>query len=339
MVMSDVGNKQINSGGSVLVLTLWVLFFLAALAVAVGGHVATNLKVAGKIKGRIAAYYLAKAGAEKAISESKNDSNAWDSLNEVWSYSEDLFRDANLGQGSYSVYYAYTSQFGGAATNYGMYDEERKININKANEPLLRTMLENIGHVDSMTASDIAAAIVDWRDQNDVVLTGGAENSYYGTLSEPYSCHNGDFQSLHELLLVKGMSSVLFRKLRPYITIYGIGKVNINTADPVVLVCTGEAGGGGDRAACRLLADKIARFRAAGNTFTDPSLAGQLNAFVQLTPVEKTVLARMTGGLTIKSSCFGGIAGGRAQGSSIEDRQIEFVFDRQRGVKLYWHEF
>ncbi|MDD4869650.1 MAG: type II secretion system protein GspK [Kiritimatiellae bacterium] len=330
---------HINNRGSILVLTLWVLFFLAALAVAVGGHVASNLRVASKIKGRVTAYYLARAGAEKAVSEARGDSNAWDGLNELWSSGEELFRDVALGQGSYSVYYTYISPFGGVATNYGMYDEERKININKASEPLLKAMLQNIGQLDTMTASDVTAAIIDWRDQNDVTLTGGAENSHYAALSNPYQCHNGDFQSLHELLLVKKVSSDLFLKLKPYITIYGTGKVNINTADPIVLVCMGEAGGGGDRATCRLLADKIARFRAGGNTFTDPSITTQLNAFVKIEPVEKTVLSRMMGGLAIKSSCFGGIAGGKTLGSSMEDRQIEFVFDRQRGVKLYWHEF
>lgn len=335
------GHKFVGRRGSVLVMTVWVLFFLAALAVAVGGLVSSNIKVAASIKNRVKAYYLARAGVEKAIAETKSDSNAWDSINELWGSSEDLFHDVSMTEnsGSYSVYYVYVSPSGGAVTNYGMYDEERKININKAPVLLLKAMLENIAQADSMTASDIAAAIVDWRDTDDVVLTGGAENSYYAALSEPYPCHNGDFQSLHELLLVKGINPVLFAKIKPYVTLFGTGKININTADLMVLVCAAEASGGGDRAACRLLADKVGRFRAAGNVFTDPSVLGRLNAFVETTPIEKTILARMMGGLTIRSSCFGGIAGGKMPGSSTEDRRIEFIFDRQQGVKLYWHEF
>ena len=300
---------------------------------------ASNVRVATRIKSRVAAYYLARAGIEKAIAEAKSNSNAWDSLNEPWSSGEDLFRDVAFGAGGYSIYYSFTSQSGVVVTNYGMYDEERKININKASEPVLRAMLVNIGQIDSMTAADIAAAILDWRDPDDVILTGGAENSYYAALSEPYKCHNGEFQSLHELLLVKGMSPVLFLKIRPYLTIFGTGKINVNTADPIVLLCMAEAGGGGDRTNCGLLADKIARFRAAGNAFTDPSILGRLNAFVPTTPAEKTILARMMGGLSIKSSCFGGIASGKDSGNGMEDRQIEFVFDRQHGVKLYWHEY
>ena len=82
-----------SDGGSVLILTLWVLFFLAALAVAIGGHVSSNMKVATKIKNRVAAYYLARAGVEKAVTEARSDSNAWDSINEPWSSGEDFFHD------------------------------------------------------------------------------------------------------------------------------------------------------------------------------------------------------------------------------------------------------
>ncbi len=327
--------------GSILVMTVWILFFLAALAVAVGGIVTANVRAAAGVKNRVKAYYLARAGIERAITEAKSDSNAWDSINEPWGSSEELFREVSIGEdkGSFSVYYEYATGMGGSVTNYGMYDEERKININKAAVPLLKAMLENIAEIGSMAASDIAAAIVDWRDADDVVLTGGAENSYYAALSEPYSCHNGDFQSLHELLLVKGMTAAIFYKIRPYVTVFGAGKININTAELPVLVCVAEAGGGGDRAECRLLADKIGRFRAGGNVFTDPSVLGRLNTFTATTPVEKTILARMMGNLTVRSSCFGGIAGGRVSGSGMDDRRIEFVFDRQQGVKLYWHEF
>lgn len=341
MIMHIGWKKTAKSGGSILVMTVWVLFFLAALAVAVGGIVSANVRAATGIKNRVKAYYLARAGIERAITETKSDSNAWDSINEAWGSSEELFREVSMGEdkGSFSVYYDYVSATDGSVTNYGMYDEERKININKASVPLLKAMMENIAQVDSMTASDVAAAIVDWRDADDVVLTGGAENSYYAALSKPYSCHNGDFQSLHELLLVKGVTEAIFGKIKPYVTMFGAGKININTADLLVLVCAAEAGGGGDRATCRLLADKIGRFRAGGNVFIDPSVLSRLNAFVETTPIEKTILARMMGGLTVRSSCFGGIASGRASSSGVGDRRIEFVFDRQQGVKLYWHEF
>lgn len=320
-------------------MTLWVLFFLAALALAVGGHVSSTVLAARKIKSRVGCYYLARAGVERAIFEVKGSTSVWDSLNQPWSSSEEQFKDVEMGSGSYSVYYTYASPFGGVATNYGMCDEERKININKAPEALLKAVIKNLGEVDSMSAADLAAAIVDWRDADDVLLTGGAENSYYAALSAPYPCHNGEFQSLHELLLVKGMNMVLFLKLKPYLTIYGTGKVNINTADRVVVVCVAESGGGGDLSNCRLLADKIARFRTCGNVFTDTSIMRQLNAFAQLSSEERTVLSRIMGRLGIKSTCFGGIASGKIANAGEEDRRIEFVFDRQSGVKLYWHEF
>jgi general secretion pathway protein K len=325
--------------GSVVVLVSWALFFLVSLAVAVGAHVAANLRVTEKVRNRVKAYCLARAGIERAVFEAMSDTNAWDSVKEPWRNDEEIFKNVKLGDGTYSVSYTSVTP-SGVVTNHGVIDEDSRINFNKAGASLLKTAFETIGGLDSMLASDAAAAIIDWRDQNDDVLTGGAENSYYASLTEPYKCHNADLQSLHELLLVKGIGKAVFERIRPYITIFGDGKVNINTAEPVVVACMAEAAGGADRAACRSLADKISRFRAAGNVFTEAGgMINRLNAFMELSVSEKAAFARIMNGITIKSACLAGTASGRVAGATADERQIEFVFDRRQGVKLYWHEF
>jgi competence ComEA-like helix-hairpin-helix protein len=53
---------------------------------------------------------------------------------------------------------------------------------------------------------EIAAAITDWRDGDNAVSPGGAEAEYYLSQQPPYMPRNGPFQTLRELLMVRGIS-------------------------------------------------------------------------------------------------------------------------------------
>jgi general secretion pathway protein K len=51
---------------------------------------------------------------------------------------------------------------------------------------------------------------MDWRDSDDLHRLNGAENDYYRSLTPPYSAKNGPFDTVEDLLWVRGMSSDLF---------------------------------------------------------------------------------------------------------------------------------
>lgn len=103
--------------------------------------------------------------------------------------------------------------------DYGVVDEASKLNINSASYDTLMKL-------PNMT-SELAASIVDWRDADDTVTNGdGAENEYYLVLDDPYYCKNANFETLEELLLVKGATREL---------LYGVdanrnGVVDLNEA-------------------------------------------------------------------------------------------------------------
>jgi hypothetical protein len=59
-----------------------------------------------------------------------------------------------------------------------------------------------------MTA-ELAASIIDWRDTDSDVTAGGAEDEYYLLQPTPYHCKNGPFETVDEILLVKGASEDL----------------------------------------------------------------------------------------------------------------------------------
>jgi DNA uptake protein ComE-like DNA-binding protein len=56
---------------------------------------------------------------------------------------------------------------------------------------------------------EIVDAIIDWRDTDATAGASGAESSYYNTLKPPYNCKNAPFETLEELLYVKGMTPAL----------------------------------------------------------------------------------------------------------------------------------
>jgi type II secretory pathway component PulK len=131
-----------------------------------------------------------------------------------------------------------------------------KININllkSANGNIFRPRVDqllnlcdliNEKHEKPIVSWGIVPAIIDWTDADDeiqyldFILTGdnkGAEDSYYANLSPPYQCRNGSFNILSELLLVKDITPRVYKELSPYLTVYGRGKININTASKLIL--------------------------------------------------------------------------------------------------------
>ena len=334
------------SAGSVLILVLWSLFFLATLAVAIGTLVSANLSLVGALSSDSAAYYAARAGVERAIAEVMADTNDWDGMVETWYDGGDEFEHSEFGRASFSVLNTMTDNAGVVTTNFGLVDESGRISINRASQSLIEAMLRVAGDVREEDAGAVALAIIDWRDIDDLdgeddVLTGGSESSYYASLGEPYSCRNGDFRLLEELLLVKGISESVFDRIRPSLTVYGSGKVNINTADRVVLRCIAMRWTDESDTASSLL-KKIEAFRESGNVF-EPSgesdLVGTLDEFNELNNDERELLAKMEWSVQFKSTFFRGVVEAWTGDRRAADGRIEFVFDKERGEKVYWHEY
>ena len=95
---------------------------------------------------------------------------------------------------------------------FGLMPESAKLNLNAASEEQIRKLLTplllNLG---IENPEELIAAILDWRDEDDETRDGGAENDYYNSLDPgpPYNAKNGRFDSVEELLLVKGITAAV----------------------------------------------------------------------------------------------------------------------------------
>jgi len=104
-------------------------------------------------------------------------------------------------------------------------------------------LLIEIGILDSR-AEEIVDSLIDWMDFDGAVTGSGAEDLYYASLDNPYSCPNDLPLGIDDLSLVKGIGPVLLYQgegevppLIDFVTVYGDKKpgdrfrrVNLNTA-------------------------------------------------------------------------------------------------------------
>ncbi len=241
-----------------LMVVLWILTFLGVVFTAFMFSMRTELAAAGNFKEEAEAYFLAEAGVYRAAAEIINadrnvppNSSLYDALNEHWHLNPAAYEGVLLGRGRYWV---------------TVNDEESKVPLNGASDPVLRRLLSNSGVNDGRLLSVIVDSIQDWRDTDNLHRLSGAEDGYYLSLPVPYKARNGNFEAIDELLLVKGMTpEILYgnasrerrealeaqlpweRELQPgehlgiarHLSIHSAGRVNVNTATPEVLMALG----------------------------------------------------------------------------------------------------
>lgn len=189
---------------SVLVGLLWCLALLSIVVIGTLHTSRIDLMIEKNYGDRIQAHYLALAGVEKTKALLYRDAqqrarSGRNHTGELYN-SPDNFRDVRFGRGQFSIIRDGTEAEGGGII-YGISDEESRLNLNSAS-------FEQVSNLDRMTP-DVAAAIIDWRDEDNQPSPGGAESDYYASLRPPYLTRNAPFQTIRELLLVRGVSPEL----------------------------------------------------------------------------------------------------------------------------------
>ena len=223
-----------NKKGSILIVSLWVVTILFLLAIGLAYRVGLELHITRYAKERLKVFYIAKAGLSQAVAVLLKDStsNAIDTFQEEWSEAPSLFKEKEIGDGFFSVSHVTRESSGGGKVRYGMTDEESRIPLNLVKADVL----ERIPGLEPSLVLSLRA----WRgdtDLSDEVIA--SEESYYASLDKPYPRKGKPFETLEELLLVNGITPDLFEELKSVFTVYGSGKVNLNTASRETFVFLG----------------------------------------------------------------------------------------------------
>jgi general secretion pathway protein K len=223
--------------GIALLLVLWVLTILMVVVLAFSYMTKTETLATSSFKGVFERKFLAEAGIERGVMEVffRNAYKGKPVLVEggdVWNADGTLYSD-QIGDGSYTV---------------RIIDERGKLDINPDQTQdtvmilVLKKLLINLG-VEDEQADTIVDSILDWRDADDLQRLHGAETPYYMSLPAPYKAKDGPFDTVEELILVKGMTrEILYggaekKGLIDFITVNGSpGGININAAPRELLM-------------------------------------------------------------------------------------------------------
>jgi len=184
----------------VLIGALWVMTFLALIVVSFVASQEVELKISASFADRIRARHIAASGIEDAKSILLADETPYDGPYEEWKRSPELFERVPLGEGFYSLLYNNVDENSELA--YGLDDENGKVNLNVAPVEVLKDL--------PGMSEELAQAVVDWVDEDDEITgDGGAESDYYGRLDPPYAAKNAPFDTVEELLMVKGFTTAV----------------------------------------------------------------------------------------------------------------------------------
>lgn len=185
-------SRRVKTGdgqdGVVLILAVFAVALLSLLAVGISTAVRVELLASRTGLDRVQSLFLAEAGLNQARAILLYDDPRFDTLLDDWGPDAEAPLDLpqQLGTGYYRV---------------RVHDTCGRININEADYETLVRLTND---------SQVAAAIIDWRDRGSTPAPGGAEQEYYAALPHPYSPRNGPFQSVGELLLVRGVTPEMF---------------------------------------------------------------------------------------------------------------------------------
>ncbi len=182
---------RLDNKGLALVFVLWVLVFLSVVAGSFSYSASRARRTVFAQGIQEKAYYIALAGFNRAVAayiQSKKDEQPG-----IWRINSDI-PSQKFGEGFYQVFIS---------------NESGKINLNEAEADLFNMLLSKSDLGDRDKAM-IVNAILDWRDEDDLVRIDSAEKDYYSALPKPYAPRNGDFKAPTELLKVRGITEEVF---------------------------------------------------------------------------------------------------------------------------------
>ena len=268
-----------------LIVALWTVSILSLLAAAAGVRAWLEIRLARGQIDRMREERLVAAAATLARRVLPTDEKAPATLKDPWADDAALFKDVRLAEGTFSVVKPGSGGADGAGAVYGLEDESDRVNLNAAGADALRSLLPDAD-------PEVPAAVARWRQASAPPLSTADDDDYYSSLPHPYPRKRSDYESVEELLLVRGMTPELYAALAPLVTVYS-RSVNVNTATPRTLAALGVGPS---------LAGKIMAFRAgAGGTF---SSAAALSQSLSLTPQESAQLAAAAPFLGVGSRAF-----------------------------------
>jgi general secretion pathway protein K len=230
---------RLNQRGVALIVVILMISIIVALTIQLNRDMRSEVYEAANLSDQIRLRYVAESGINAAEALLLEDKNQFDALTEDWAKTEMLSLKSE-------------EFFDNASFKLLIEDEGGKIPINQlvsgngynvaVRDMLLRLLTGPYFRLENSQAEETVDSIKDWIDADNETTGRGEEGMV----------KNSKFDCIEELLMIKGVSRELFYGSNGFfglvycLTVYGDGKININTAPKPVLRAlsaemTGEA--------------------------------------------------------------------------------------------------
>lgn len=234
-----------RKSGAALIVALWVLIILSLLIGAFAYDMHIEAGITSYSRKRLKAQYLARAGVEWAKiilvkSGEEQDEEVLDDGDQV------AVQAVRLSRGMAIT--GLTRELGDGEVIIDIVPEEGRRNVNKLSDEDWEEILDQ-ANIPEERWDELIDCFTDWVDPNDEHQLNGAESDDPFYEERGYECKNGPLDTIDELLLIKGFDEAVVYGAPPasedenpilgiaqWLTVWGSGQVNVNTASREVLM-------------------------------------------------------------------------------------------------------
>ena len=200
-----ISSSEKQRGGSALVMVLLIIMILTMLVGSFGFEAHLEARYASYARDRVKATQLAQSGvvlAEMLMLKATGGGGGTPDGADRWF---DVTERLRLGQEVMGL----VEPLGEGFIIIDITPEPGRLNVNLLTREDWETLLGNIGIPDEYH-DGIIDPILDWKEPGEIPRTKGAKtDDYYSRLDPPYKAKGGPFDTVRELLLVKGFSEAI----------------------------------------------------------------------------------------------------------------------------------
>lgn len=283
-------------------LVLWVIVLLGAVGLGIVAAARSQSDLARTLRAGAVARYAAESGIELArarleeqLFASAADPSAGDPYRQL---AAEL---ADIG----------TQAIGDARFQVAAVDPGSRVDLNRSSDPLLLGLFEPL--FGEHRADSLLDALRDWTDPDDEPRALGAEAARYAAAGSPFRPPNRPLRSLDDLPRIVGFTDSVSLILAPFVTLWGDGRINVNTAPRQVLAAVPTLGPDG--------ADAVIAARGA-----EGSLGSKVELMGALTERLERPVGAQLGPVTTRADRVLFVSRGWEEGSPLS-HEIRAVFE------------
>lgn len=258
----------VNSArGVAMMMALFVMMILTFLATEVAFRTGVENNIAVQGISRLRAYYAAKAGVELSLFRillyKKAMASFGEQLGENKSMLDPIWRfpfmwppvlpdevsgvdksqiQAAVKESKMDATYAVTIESEGGKIDVNDLGSDSEAMVKATKNQLLQIFQVELESNEKFSEKyrtfnfeELVLHMIDWVDENEESLVGGAERNYYQDARSEFIPPNAPFKTLDELHMVATMTDEIFQVLSRQVTVFGSKGVNVNYSDKYVL--------------------------------------------------------------------------------------------------------